>query len=409
MRDRFDVVIAGAGPAGAQCARDVAARGYDAVVLETESEDGFPRQSNKSTAGTFPSMMTSFNVPDDVVMNFTDDVVLESPNDHFVRDQPGAVLEFADFKRWLVAEAREEGAEFRFDSRVSAPVVEDGSVVGVRYDGDEEVYGDVVVDATGPSAPLAKELGVSDLDRDRQAIGIEYEMEGVEVDHPQYPDLTDAMMLRLDHDLAPGGYSWIFHTGGDTAKVGLCYIQNDAHREYGRDGMAIDDYLEYWLEEDPRFADATRLEGKQHRGSAHIQPPGSLSTDGFMAIGDTVPTIDPLWGEGINKGMQSARAAAITADACLTGERDTSAEAMSIYDDLWHGDVAPKARTRLLMTDLLYLAPDERYDQLMADLRAADGDTLAEVNKGNKLAMARLLHLSDLPILARYVRQRLRE
>ncbi|WP_225333727.1 digeranylgeranylglycerophospholipid reductase [Halomicrobium urmianum] len=409
MRDRFDVVIAGAGPAGAQCARDVAARGYDVVVLETEPEDEFPRQSNKSTAGTFPSMMAAFNVPDDVVMNYTDDVVLESPNNHFVREQPGAVLEFADFKRWLVAEGRAEGAEYRFDSRVSAPIVEDGSIAGVRYDGDEEVYGDIIVDATGPSAPLAKELGVTDLRRERQAIGIEYELEGVEVDHPDYADLTDAMMLRLDHDLAPGGYSWIFHTGGDTAKVGICYIQNDSHREYGRDGMAIDDYLEYWLDRDPRFADATRLAGKQHRGSAHIQPPGSLSTDGFMAIGDTVPSIDPLWGEGIHKGMKSARAAAATVDACLTGQRDVSAEAVSVYDDLWHRDVAPRAETRLLMTDLLYLAPNERYDQLMADLRAAADDTLAEVNKGNKLAMRKLLHLDDLPILARYVRQRLRE
>ena len=43
MADRFDVIVAGAGPAGAQCARDVAARGYDVVVLETESEAEFPR------------------------------------------------------------------------------------------------------------------------------------------------------------------------------------------------------------------------------------------------------------------------------------------------------------------------------------------------------------------------------
>ncbi|MFB6307937.1 MAG: digeranylgeranylglycerophospholipid reductase [Haloarculaceae archaeon] len=408
MGDHFDVVIAGAGPAGAQCARDVAARGYDVLVLETESESEFPRQSNKSTAGTFPSMMASFGVPDDVVMNFTDSVVLESPNDHYVQEQAGAVLEFADFKRWLVRDSREKGAEYRFDARATAPITEDGSVVGVRYNGDEEVSADVVIDATGPAAPLAKKVGVSDLQRDRQAIGIEYEFEGVDVNHPEFADLRDAMMLRLDHDLAPGGYSWIFHTGADTAKVGLCYIQNDYHTQYARDGMGIDDYLDHWLETDPRFESARRLEGKQHRGSAHIQPPGSLSTDGFMAIGDTVPTIDPLWGEGIHKCMKSARAAAVTVDACLTpDERDTSAEAMSLYDELWHSEVAPKAKKRLLMTELLYLAPNERYDQLMADLRGTARDTLAEINAGNWLAIRKLLHLSDLPLLGRYARQQL--
>jgi len=408
MGDHYDVVIAGAGPAGAQCARDLAAREYDVLVLETEAEAEFPRQSNKSTAGTFPSMMTSFSIPNDVVMNFTDNVVLESPSSSYTREQPGAVLEFADFKRFLVADGRERGAEYRFDARVSKPIVEDGKAVGVRYDGDEEVYADVVVDATGPAAPLAKAMGVSDLERERQAIGVEWEFEGVAIDHPDYADLTDAMMLRLDHDLAPGGYSWIFHTGDDTAKVGLCYIQNESHRRYATNGMGIDDYMEYWLDSDPRFADAERIEGKSaHRGSAHIQPPGeALSAPGFMAIGDTVPTIDPLWGEGIHKGMKSARAAAATADACLTpNESDTSAEAMAVYDRLWHSEVAPKMGTRLLMTELLYLADNDRYDQLMADLRAADGDTLTAVNNGDKLAARKLFHLSDLPLLAKVARK----
>jgi len=410
MGDHYDVVIAGAGPAGAQCARDLAAREYDVLVLETEAEDEFPRQSNKSTAGTFPSMMTSFSIPNDVVMNFTDSVVLESPSSSFTRHQAGAVLEFADFKRFLVRDSRENGAEYRFDARVSGPVVENGEAIGVRYNGDEEVYGEIIVDATGPSAPIAKQLGVSDLERERQAIGIEWEFEGVEIDHPEYPDLTDAMMLRLDHDLAPGGYSWIFHTGDDTAKVGLCYIQNESHKQYAANGMAIDDYLGYWLDNDPRFADAERIEGKNaHRGSAHIQPPGeSLSAPGFMAIGDTVPTIDPLWGEGIHKGMKSARAAAATADACLTPEEtDTSAEAMAVYDRLWHSEVAPNARTRLLMTELLYLADNDRYDQLMADLRSASEDVLTEVNNGNRLAARKLLHLSDIPLLTDVARKQL--
>ena len=409
MSDRFDVIVAGAGPAGAQCARDLAQRGYDVLVLEAEAEDGFPRQSNKSTAGTFPSMMASFGVPDDVVMNYTDDVVLESPNKHYVQHQPGAVLEFAEFKRWLVTEGREEGATYRFDARVNGPMMNDGTISGVRYAGGEEAYADIVVDATGPAAPIAKELGVNDLSREKQAIGVEWEMEGVDMDHPGYADLTNSMMLRLDHNYAPGGYSWIFHTGGDTAKVGLCCLQNEGHRRYGREGAAIDDYLEDWLTTDPRFADAERISGKQqHRGSAHIQMPHKLYADGFMAVGDTVPTVDPLWGEGIHKGMKSGRMAAITADRCFTNEDpDTSAAAMSVYSKLWHSEVAPRMRERLLMTELLYLAPNDRYDTLLSDLQETDSDTLAKANAGNVSAMLRLLHLRDAPLLGRFAKERL--
>lgn len=408
MNDRYDVVIAGAGPAGAQCARDLAARGYDVVVLETEAEDGFPRQSNKSTAGTFHSMMAAFGIPDDVVMQYTDSVVLESPTEHYVRDQTGAVLEFADFKRYLVRDSREKGAEYRFDARVTAPIMENGEIAGVTYNGDEEVYGDIVIDATGPSAPLAKKLGVVDLKRENHAIGIEYEFEGIDIDRPGFADLRDAMMLRLDHEIAPGGYSWIFHTGDDTAKVGLCYIQNDSHDQYSRDDFTIDDYMSHWLETDPRFQNAERIEGKQHRGSAHIQEPTQLHTDRFMAIGDTVPSLDPLWGEGINKCMQSGRAAAATADSILKhASVEPTAENLAVYDTLWHRDVAPNAKSRLLMTQLLYLAPNERYDQLMRDLQRLGDDTLAKANKGDPLAIARLLELEDGPLLVDLAKQRL--
>ncbi|MCD2198369.1 NAD(P)/FAD-dependent oxidoreductase [Halobacterium sp. KA-4] len=411
MSEHYDVVVAGAGPAGAQCARDLAQRDYDVLVLEAEPEDGFPRQSNKSTAGTFASMTGAFGIPDDVVMQYTDEVVLESPNEHFVQIQPGAVLEFAEFKQWLVAEGREHGAEYRFDARVNNPIMEDGDIVGVQYAGDEEAYAEIVVDATGPAAPLAKKLGVCDLQRQHQAVGIEWEMEGVDVDHPDFADLSNAMMLRLDHDIVPGGYSWIFHTGEDTAKVGLCYIQSERYQQHGDTTRSIDEHLEAWLDEDPRFENAERITDKQqHRGSAHIQMPDSFSTDNFMAIGDTVPTIDPLWGEGIHKGMESARAAAITADRCLMGtETDTSADAMSIYDDLWRSRVAPDMRRRLTMTQLLYLAPNERYDRLMDDLNAMDVETLGEANEGGLRGISKLVHLDDLPLLARFAKQRLAE
>jgi digeranylgeranylglycerophospholipid reductase len=125
-----------------------------------------------------------------------------------------------------------------------------------------------------------------------------------------------------------------------------------------------------------------------------------------MSIGDTVPTIDPLWGEGIHKGMKSARAAAITADKCLTPDPpDTSAEAMSAYDDRWHERVAPNARSRLLMTHLMYMADNDRYDRFMQDIRKLGRETLAKANAGRKRAIMKLLHLDDLPTLARLARR----
>ncbi len=408
MGERYEIVIAGAGPAGAQCARDLAARGYDVLVCETEAEDVFPRTSNKSTAGTFPRMTAAYGVPDDVVMNFTDSVVLESPNDYYKATQPGAVLDFGAFKRWLVAEGRDHGASYQFDARVTKPITEGDEVLGVYINGDEEVYADIVIDATGPAAPLAKALDVVNLRRENHAIGIEYEMENIEVAYDGYADLTDAMMLRLDHDVAPGGYAWIFHTGEDTAKVGLCYIQNARHLDYAQEGRTVDGYLEYWLENDPRLVDAVEIEGRQqHRGSAHIQLPGRMSTDSFMAIGDTVPSVDPVWGEGIHKCMESGRAAAIVADHALTGELDTSAETMALYDDLWHERVAPNVKNRMMLAELLYLASNERYDRFMRDLNRLPKETLSKANAGDRLAMMRLLHLEDAPRLFKFAKERL--
>jgi digeranylgeranylglycerophospholipid reductase len=353
-------------------------------------------------------MMASFGIPDDVVMQYTDKVVLESPTDHYVQDQPGAVLEFADFKQFLVADSREKGAEYRFDARATAPIVEDGEPVGVTYNGDEEVYAEIVIDATGPAAPLAKKLGVNDLKRENHAIGIEYELEGIDIDRPGFADLHDAMMLRLDHNIAPGGYSWIFHTGEDTAKVGLCYIQNDSHQQRAKDDYTIDDYLSHWLDTDPRFRDAERIEGKQHRGSAHIQMAGQIHTDRFMAIGDTVPTLDPMWGEGIHTCMKSGRMAAAAADGCLKhGNVEPNAENLAAYDSLWHKQVAPNMKRRLLMTQLLYLADNDRYDQFMADLRRLDDETLARANGGSPLAIAKLFGRGDASLLARFARQQL--
>lgn len=420
MEDSYDLVVVGAGPAGSEAARTVASRGWDVAVLEGEGEDQYPAQSNKSTAGTFPRMMGDFYIPDDVVMHNTDSVVLESPEDFYRQARTGSVLEFGDFKEYLTEQAEEEGAEVIYGARVHDPVVEDGSIQGVKFNGDQEIYADIVIDAAGPSAPIAQddEVGFINLDPGKRAVGWEYLIDGVDPDVDGYADLTDSMMMRLDHDIAPGGYSWIFHTGDDTAKVGLCYIDNDAHREHGGDDFNILESLEEWLIRDERFPEITEVNDidplERHQGSAHIQMPERVSNEGVMGVGDTVSTVDPLWGEGIDVGMKSGKQAGITALEALGrkrhgGEAETSEEFMKRYDRRWREKVAPNRWRRDFMTHLLYNASNERYDRLMNQLNSLDGDALRNLNKGSIREASKVASFSDIPNIGKVAREKIPE
>jgi digeranylgeranylglycerophospholipid reductase len=414
MDQEYDVVIAGAGPSGSEAAKTIASRGYDVAVLESESEEDYPAQSNKSTAGTFPRMMGDFYIPDDVVMTNTDSVVLESQNSSFRTPQAGSVLEFGEFKEYMAEEAQEHGVDYIFDSHVVEPVVEDGSIQGVRYDGNQEVYSDIVIDATGPSAPIAQdeEVGFIDLEPEHRAVGWEYLLDDVELDAEGYADLNDAMMLRLDHDIAPGGYSWIFDAGDGKAKVGLCYMDNDSHSRYADDDFMVLDSLEEWIVEDDRFpeveerSDIDALE--RHQGSAHIQVPDQVSNESVMGVGDTVSTVDPLWGEGIDTGMKSGNLAGITALEALGKDPvDTSEEMMQQYDERWWNEIGDNRWERNFMTHLMYRMDNERYDRLLQDMEEADGDALSEVNDGNLMRGLSLAEAKDIPTIAEVGKDRI--
>jgi digeranylgeranylglycerophospholipid reductase len=122
-----------------------------------------------------------------------------------------------------------------------------------------------------------------------------------------------------------------------------------------------------------------------------------------------VPTVDPLWGEGIDKCMRSGRVAAATADRSLTdSERDTSAGELAVYDQLWQDRVAPKVKKRLFMTEMLYRASNDRYDALVDDLHKHSKDKLDSVNAGNLRDMLGMLKFEDVSILVKTARDWMR-
>ncbi|MWG36044.1 NAD(P)/FAD-dependent oxidoreductase [Halomarina oriensis] len=334
------VVVAGGGPAGLQFARELGRRtDHSVVVLEANERLA---DNDKSTGGTFEQVVDGFDVADDVVMGASEDVVFEGPTASVRLPISNSVLDFSAFLEFLGEDAEADGVGVHTGTRVTGPLLDDGRVVGVRTRDDETYRADLVVDGTGPDGTLTSALGMWNRDAAQRGIGKEFEVEG------RYEE--DAMLFAFDHDVAPGGYAWVFPAGDGVFKAGVCWV-DDFHARRRTD-HTIDDYVRDWLDADPRWT----VESIRAGHAGEVRSDNSVNqraADGLLAVGDSVSSINPLFGEGIRPAMESARMAADTAiEALLAG--DTSRRRLAAYERRWNREKGSKWKTQRVVGELLY-------------------------------------------------------
>ncbi|MFU8868434.1 NAD(P)/FAD-dependent oxidoreductase [Natronococcus sp.] len=341
----FDVVVAGAGPAGLQFARELGRRStHSVVVLERNDELA---DNDKSTGGTFRQVIEGYDIPDRVVMDSSPDVVFEGPEARSRLAIPNYVLDFPAFVEYLGEDARKHGVEIVTGTRVSEPITEGGVVTGVRArrGGDSaEYYGELVVDATGPAGALTSELGMWDPDAAQRGIGKEYQVTG-SFDR-------DSMLFRFDHEYAPGGYAWVFPGGDGVFKVGVCWVNDFHERHVPPDGGGIDEYVQRWIESDDRWT-VDEVEAVHAGEVVSDNSINDRAGDGIVAVGDSVSSVNPLFGEGIRPGMESAEMAAdVAIEALARGA--TSRETLLEYEKRWNREKGPKWKVQRVVGELLY-------------------------------------------------------
>ncbi|VVB81244.1 Digeranylgeranylglycerophospholipid reductase [uncultured archaeon] len=350
----YDVVIAGAGPAGSECARYLAEHSkYRVLLLDKTQEIGEPK---KSTAGTFQETMNVFKLPKKIVQCRISSIILESPSCSTSFAVKAYVLDFGRLKKFLVEEAVHHGADVKIQANVTKPVLEKNRIVGIEYsdsDGVHVVRAKIIIDATGPPAVLASRIGLRKFNPDTHCTGMEFEMEKLKLKK------QNAIVLRFDNSFAPGGYSWIFSTGKNHGKVGVCWTDSLFRKMKG--GGSQLSYLKKWIKSDSRLNKGICLE--VHAGDAFDDSVKKRSADNFMAVGDAVCTINSFAGEGIRPGMYSGMFAAQTAIKCLK-KRDFSARALSEYDEKWNS-YAKKWSLMRLFSRKLYSLSNEKYDKLV--------------------------------------------
>jgi digeranylgeranylglycerophospholipid reductase len=298
VRETYDVIVAGGGPAGLAIAEPLAERGLSVLVCERNREIGVPV---RTSGGSWPADLRALGLPDRLWHPISR-LTFRSSRAEATVDWGGPVgcaLDVTATWKHLAERAVRAGAE-----------VETGTMARLERTAQLSLWRDgeprparcrLAVDATGTSSLLARQARVHD-GFDRVGVGYEQELSA-----PRFPQ-DEAIILV--GGLAPSGYAWAFPRGDARVRVGVGVIQPDTDANPRRL------YEPVMRELAEPLAGSSLLE--LHSGRIPSQEaPGRLTGDGLLVLGDAGGHSNPLLGEGIRHVISAARRAAPIAAAAL--------------------------------------------------------------------------------------------
>ncbi|MBN1893925.1 NAD(P)/FAD-dependent oxidoreductase [bacterium] len=323
MKERYDVIVAGAGPAGSWTAKYAAENGASVLLLEKDGEIGVPVRCAEGVAEKSLKDLVDVN-PQWIARTITGGRLV-APDGTAVESYPderGYVLHRKLFDADLAAMAAKAGAEIRTKAYVFGLLFENGRVDGVRLrhlGHDYSIRSSLVIGADGVESRVGRWAGL-------ETCTPHHEMEScVQMTLANIPIDPDVVEFRFGHHVAPGGYLWIFPKGPKSANVGLGISGDKASRK-----KALY-YLREFVERNfPHAGILSMVAGGVPAG----QSLKSLVADGIMLVGDAARQTNPLTGGGIINAMIAGRIAGrVAAEAVKDG--DVSAARLTPYEKEW--------------------------------------------------------------------------
>ncbi|WP_059173734.1 FAD-dependent oxidoreductase [Bacillus sp. FJAT-27445] len=327
MPEKFDVIVVGAGPAGAACALVCAKNGLNVLLIERGEYPG----SKNVMGGVLYRKQTEELIPE-----FWKEAPLERPvvEQRFWMMDKESVVSFgykgmewanepynnftvlrAQFDQWFAQKAVDNGALLINETVVTECIVENGKVIGVRTDRpDGDVYADVVVLADGVNSLLGKQLGFhKEFRPDEVALTV------MEVINLPKEKINDRFNLEGNHgctieifgDSTKGNLGTAFlYTNKDSLNIGVGTTLSSMIKAK----LKPYDLLDY-LKAHPMVR--PMLEGGEPAEYlAHLIPEGGFRSvpkvagNGVVVIGDAAQLVNAIHREGSNMAMYSGKLAA---------------------------------------------------------------------------------------------------
>lgn len=347
-RPDIDVLVIGAGPAGSECARGLAAAGLGVLVAEEHARPGEPVHC---TGVISAHAYSAFDLPTSAIQSELTAAELVSPGGVTLRlDLNGNRTYTVDRRAVdlaLVTRARDAGAILCYGTRAREISVDKVGVTvsGVRAGEPWAARARAVVLATGARSRLPRQAGLA------------FSNDNMHGAQAQVPVASPALMqVRLGQRLVPGGFGWVVPGQSGWSRVGVLTrgMPRQALRQIAR--CTMNGHDERLLEAEIRVHPIPSM------------PRHPTFGDRVLSVGDAAGQVKMTTGGGVYYGLLAARLASEVLTEGLRKGR-LSGRHLARYEKMWHGLLGPEQRAGLLLRRLASSVPDEMMDEVF---RAAE-------------------------------------
>jgi digeranylgeranylglycerophospholipid reductase len=316
----YDVLIAGAGPAGLSAAVAAAKAGLRVAVFERSKEIGYPVHTS---GGSWITELRRLSVPDKFMHPIrTGKFLAPAATASFSYEPPvSCILDVRGFYQHLAAQAAHAGADIFPGAGVERAIWDNDRPCGLQARKHGKFFAPLLIDASGAAGVLAQQMNLRG-PITRYGLGAEYDCYW-----PEWPQDTIALLFGR---LAPKGYGWVFPHGEARVRIGIGVLHPDTAANPHEQLHAL---LARGEIAGCRLDHRAALEF--HRGTIPAAPPlAKTSAAGFMVVGDAGNLISTLLGEGIRFALDVGRMAGeVAREAHQAGRFD--AAFLGRFDERW--------------------------------------------------------------------------